>query len=376
MAKSSLNPTDLKLLIALQEQPTAPYSTLAQKVGLSPQTISHRIQRLRERGHGKVKASIDSDVLNLEYLNLLLEVTSLDKLSKIEKLVEMHPYGLYHSRCFGRFNGAFLQFRIPKGSREALLVMLDRLEAAGIIRKKYEIPTIGRTIYTRPQLAFWNPEDSEWEFSWLEWTNEEVLEATPLFDENSSKDKPEKEVILLDKLDYIDMHLLRYLTIDARQKQRQITQEVNKDLHSQIPPQRINERLKYLMDHAVRDYRVFVNWNVLDIYNTVLLVCKAVPSAVDHFRKRLVENPPPFDTAFYLTPDGFMWFVRCPSSHLSGLTEILAEKVSSLSLNVLDYRHTQLYWFWPEIYDKETRGWKLSDSFMVDEPLASIGITS
>ncbi|MFQ5977838.1 MAG: AsnC family transcriptional regulator [Candidatus Heimdallarchaeota archaeon] len=376
MAKFSLNPTDLKLLIALQEQPTAPYTTLAQKMGLSPQTISHRLQRLRERGHGKVKAAIDSDVLNLEYINVLLEVTSLNKIPKIEKLVEVHPYGLYRSRCFGSFNGAFLQFRIPKGSRKALLVMLDRLKAAGIIRKKSEIPTIGRTIYTRPQLAFWNPEDYEWEFSWLEWMNGEVLESNPLFDENNLTERPKKEVTLLDKLDYIDMHLLRYLTIDARQKQRQITKAVNKDIHSQIPPQRINERLKYLMDHAVRDYRVFVKWNVLDIYSTVLLVCEATPSAVDYFRKRLIENPPPFDTAFYLTTNGFMWFVRCPSSHLSGLTEILAEKVSNLSLNVLDYRHTQLYWFWPGIYDKETKSWKVSESFMVDEPLSSIGIAN
>ncbi|MHA2231456.1 MAG: Lrp/AsnC family transcriptional regulator, partial [Candidatus Hodarchaeales archaeon] len=212
MAKFSLNPTDLKLLIALQEQPTASYSTLAQKMGLSPQTISHRLQRLRERGHGKVKAAIDSDVLNLEYINVLLEVTSLDKIPKIEKLVEMHPYGLYRSRCFGSFNGAFLQFRIPKGSRKALLAMLDRLKAAGIIRKKFEIPTIGRTIYTRPQLAFWNPEDYEWEFSWLEWMNGEVLESNPPVDENSLMEKSRKEIILLDHLDYIDMHLLRYLT--------------------------------------------------------------------------------------------------------------------------------------------------------------------
>jgi DNA-binding Lrp family transcriptional regulator len=374
LTRSSLNPTDLKLLIALQEQPIAPYSSLAQKVGLSPQTISHRFQRLRERGHGHVKATLEADALNLEYVNVLLEVNGLDKISTIEKLISEYPYSLYRGRCFGGYNGVFAQFRIPKGFRDSLSIIFGRLKEEGILRKTYEIPVVGRTVYTRPQLAFWNPEDYEWEFSWLEWLNEGSAEGNSSFGKNNPKEEPKKEIIL-DDLDYVDMHLLFHLTKDARQKQRQITKEVNNATNSQIPPQRISERLRFLMEHAVRDYRVFMKEDVLDIYNEVLFICEAIPSTVDHFKKQLVKNPPPFATAFFKTTDGFMWDVRCPSSQLSTLTEVLTEKTSNFSLNVLDYRHVARYQFWPEVYDPETKNWKTSETFMIDEPLASSGIS-
>ncbi|MFX0113939.1 MAG: AsnC family transcriptional regulator [Candidatus Hodarchaeota archaeon] len=373
MTKSFLGLTDLKLLIALQEQPTAPYSSLAEKVSLSPQTVSHRLQRLRERGHGEVKAILDGDALNFEYVNVLLEVPSLDKIPIIETFAKNYPYVRYRSRCFGGFNGVYLQFRIPKGSRDAIFDVLERLKGAGLIRKKYEIPTIGRSIYTKPQLAFWNPEDLEWEFSWFEWMNGEPSEANSSFDKNKLAEKARRDVIL-DKLDYIDLYILRHLTIDARQKQRQITKEVNKGTSSQIPPQRISERLRFLMEHAVRDYKVLIKWSVLDIYNTVLFLCETSPSTVEDFKKQLIENPPPFATTFYTTTNGFMWVITSPSSHLSGLTSILTEKVSALSLNILDTRHTRLYWFRPENYDQETKNWKISEAFMIDKPLASIGI--
>ena len=217
---------DLELLIALQENPLAPASQLAKAVKLSTPTVITRLDLLKQdKSYYKVIADLDPDILGMEILDVLLEIENLENVEYFEKVIcYNHPYTLFRSRCFGKTNGLYVQFRIPKNSQELIVDLLEYLKKKKKI-DDYSIPLKipnTKTIYTKANLASWEPTFMRWKFDWDSWIKK--LNKT-----NTTRNFTQAKNSIIDKLDELDIALMQELTMGARRKNTDIMDALKLD---------------------------------------------------------------------------------------------------------------------------------------------------
>jgi len=259
---------DLELLIALQENPLAPASKLAKLVNLSTPTIITRLELLKkDKSYYNVFANLLPDTLDLEIVDVLIEIDSLENVEYFEKQIcYNHPFTLFRIRCFGNFNGLYVQFRIPKNSLELLLDLLDSLKKKNRIMH-YIIPKIqlgAETIYTKANLKNWEERLMRWNFDWNTW----IQKLTSVSSKRSER-TPKKSQ--LQKLDELDIALLQELTMGARRKNTEIMDSLELDRSTIGLQQRISRKIKYLDEKIISRYMVFLRWETFEIYNSFLV---------------------------------------------------------------------------------------------------------
>jgi DNA-binding Lrp family transcriptional regulator len=345
---------DLPLLIALQQHPLAPASKLAEIVGVSTPTIITRLEDLKkDKSYYSVYADLKAEALGLEIVDVILQVRELENISFIEqKICYEHPYTLFRIRCFGERNGLFLQFRIPKGSRKNLLKLLDHLKKDNKIHD-YFIPNYlpnTRKIFTNANLANWQPAMMKWSFDWDEWISKLSTMGSKKLELNNGKS-------YLKKLDDLDIALLQALTMNARRKNTEIMAALNLDKNTVGLPQKVSRRLQFLREKIVSQFRVFLKWDTFEIYNSFLIVANCPPDKKFQLQNTLYYNPIPFESLYKVTKNGFMWYLRCPSSHFSDVSAFVLSITNQAQFYFLDYKTSEFYGLWKGAFDPKTHSW-------------------
>ncbi|MHA1126016.1 MAG: Lrp/AsnC family transcriptional regulator [Candidatus Heimdallarchaeota archaeon] len=345
---------DLELLIALQENPLAPASKLAKAVNLSTPTVITRLDLLKkDKSYYSVFANLKPSTLDLEIVDILIEIENLENVEYFEKQIcYNHPYTLFRIRCFGNFNGLYLQFRIPNASRKLLIDLLNTLKKQCKIQN-YIIPETtldAEIVYTRSNLANWEEKLMRWNFNWATWTNK--LEKS-----SSAKIKQTIEKSIVSKLDKLDIALLEELTMNARRKNTDIMDTLKLDKEEVGLPQKISRKLKFLDKSVVLQYGVFLQWETFEIYNSFLVNCTCNEETSIKLQNLLTNNPIPFESTFKITSDGFLWYLRCPASHFSSVSAFIWEISSKAQFYFLDYKKSQFYGLWKGAFDVSNHCW-------------------
>jgi DNA-binding Lrp family transcriptional regulator len=345
---------DLELLIALQENPLAPASKLAKAVNLSTPTVITRLDLLKkEKSYYNVIANPKPSTLDLEIVDILIEIENLENVEYFEKQICFnHPYTLFRMRCFGNFNGLYVQFRIPKASRKLLTDLLDTLKKKGKIQN-YLIPQIAldtQIIYTRSNLANWEEKLMRWNFNWTNWTNK-------LENNSSTKIIQPIEKSIVSKLDELDIALLQELTMNARRKNTDIMDTLKLEKSEVGLPQKISRKLKFLDKNVVLQYLVFLRWETFEIYNSFLVNCTCDKETSYKLQNLLSTSPIPFESTFKVTSKGFLWYLRCPASHFSSVSAFIWEISSHAQFYFLDYKKSEFYGLWKGAFDVENHCW-------------------
>ncbi len=347
---------DLPLLISLQENPLAPASKLAQAVNLSVPTVINRLELLREdKVYYKVSADLLLDTLELEIVDILIEIESLDKLTYFEqKICYKHPYTLFRIRCFGNFFGLYTQFRIPIKSKEWLVEFLEYLKKNKTIQDFTIINVLkdSKPIYTTTNLANWEPNLMRWNFNWENWFSK-------LDTNNATRLKSKKENSLLNKIDNLDIALLQELTISARRKNTEIMESLKLDKNIVGLPQKISRKLQFLTKKAIAQFRVSLQWETFEIFNSFLMSCDCEKKTSYKLQNHLSNNPIPFESTFKLTEKGFLWYVRCPASHFSNISEIIWRLCKKVDFFYLDYKSAIYYGLWKGAFDHSNHNWSI-----------------
>lgn len=367
-----MNQEKLALLFALQEQPVAPAAKLANEVGVTPPTARAWLESLKEeKVYGGIQANLRVQKLGLEMYDFFVGVNSYDSLKSIEKFCEKHPYTSYRARVFGgSTHGMLLQFRQPVAAHEHLQRALYKMMKADLISDIRELPTLQAvygSVYTRPRLDAWNPEKLTWQFDWEKWWKQAPKKATA----KSSTPLAEEERISLDAL---DAKLIQELTMNARRKNVDIIRAIDMDPDEKGVQQNVSSRLNRIKEELVQSYRVYIEWNHFDIYNTPLVIAKALSSKTRRLIAHLKESKFPFSSSIRETPDGFVWSARLPSAHLSELVSLVWRVADSHELLIIDYKHSNWYGLWAETYDTKVNDWRSDKTFCLDDPLKSIGL--
>jgi len=367
-----LNQEKLALLFALQEQPVAPAAKLADQVGVTPPTARAWLESLKEENViGGIQSNLRVHRIGLEMYDFFVGVDTYDSLKSIETFCDEYPYSSYRARVFGgNTHGMLLQFRQPVEAYEHLEQAFHRMMKADLITSIRELPTLqtvyGST-YTRPRLEAWNPERLSWEFDWEEWW----------------KDAPKQPVIESPKiiehgdrieLDSLDVQLIQELTLNARRKNVDIIRAIDLDPNEKGVQQNISTKLNRLKEEAVESYRVYINWDHFDIYNTPLVIAKAESGMTRRLITHLKESEFPFSSSIRETTDGFVWSARLPSAHLSELVSLVWRVADTHELLIIDYKHSIWYGLWAEAFDGEKKEWRTDKAFCLDTPLKTIGL--
>jgi DNA-binding Lrp family transcriptional regulator len=347
---------DLELLIALQENPLAPASKLANLVNLSTPTVITRLELLKkDKSYYNVFANLLPDTLDLEIVDVLIEIDSLENVEYFEKQIcYNHPFTLFRIRCFGNFNGLYVQFRIPKNSQELLLDLLDHLKKKNRIQN-YLIPKIqlnAETVYTRANLKNWEEKLMRWNFDWNSWiqklssVSSKRIERTPMQSH-------------LQKLDELDIALLQELTMGARRKNTEIMAALKLDRAAVGAQQKVSRKIKHLDEKIISQYRVFLRWETFEIYNSFLVYCECDDETVYRIQNLLIKNPIPFESTFKITESGFLWYLRCPASHFSEASAIIWRLSKKVKLFFLDYKKSEFYGLWKGAFDATKHQWSI-----------------
>ncbi|MDF1538277.1 MAG: hypothetical protein P1Q69_05195 [Candidatus Thorarchaeota archaeon] len=367
-----MNQEKLALLFALQEQPVAPAATLANEVGVTPPTARAWLENLREeKVFGGVQSNFRVHRIGLEMYDFFVGVDSYDSLKSIETFCDEYPYTSYRARVFGgNTQGMLLQFRQPVDAYKHLEQAFHRLTKANLITSIRELPTLqtvyGST-YTRPRLEAWNSEQLSWKFDWDKWWKKAPKKPKTV----SSEISEGGDCI---ELDVLDAQLIQELTLNARRKNVDIIRAINLDPNEKGVQQNISTKLNRLKDEAIESYRVYINWDHFDIYNTPLVIAKAESEITRRLIAHLEESEFPFSSSIRETPDGFVWSARLPSAHLSELVSLVWRIADSHELLIIDYKHSIWYGLWAEAFDGEKKDWRIDKAFCLDTPLKSIGL--
>jgi len=345
---------DLELLIALQENPLAPASKLAKAVNLSTPTVITRLDLLKkDKSYYSVFANLKPSTLDLEIIDILIEIKNIEDVEYFEKQIcYNHPYTLFRIRCFGNFNGLYVQFRIPKASRKLLIDLLDTLKKKGKIQQ-YLIPQLSNdaeVIYTRSNLTNWEEKFMRWNFDWPKWT-------AKLTTSDSARIIRPVEKSIISKLDELDIALLEELTMNARRKNTEIMDALKLNKSQVGLPQKISRKLKFLDERVVLQYGVFLQWETFEIYNSFLVNCTCNKETSNKLQNLLLKNTIPFESTFKITSDGFLWYVRCPASHFSSVSAFIWEISSKAQFYFLDYKKSQFYGLWKGAFDVSNHCW-------------------
>ncbi|MHA1212014.1 MAG: winged helix-turn-helix transcriptional regulator [Candidatus Heimdallarchaeota archaeon] len=347
---------DMELLIALQESPLAPASKLAQAVNLSTPTVITRLDLLKQdKSYYKVIAQLDLDILDMEIVDVLLQIEDLKNVDYFEKhICYKHPYTLFRSRCFGHTNGLYVQFRIPKNTQELLLDLFEHLKTKGLIDDYYVPvnPPNTPTIYTKANLASWQPKFMRWKFDWDSW----IKKLSTI--DSAQASRPIKQSIL-PKLDELDLALLQEITMSARRKNTEIMDTLKLDKTAVGLQQKISRKLKFLEKEIVSQYRVHLQWETFEIYNSFLVLCECDEETSTKLQNLLMKHPIPFESTFKLTETGFLWYLRCPATHFSNISAIVWKLSKKVKFYYLDYKKLEIYGLWKGAFDASNYHWSI-----------------
>ncbi|MEA2070308.1 MAG: hypothetical protein U9O98_03365 [Asgard group archaeon] len=346
---------DLPLLISLQQHPLAPASNLAKELGVSTPTVISRLEHLKEeKSYYSVYANIQPFTLNLEIVDVILNIENLENIQFIENVVCFkHPFTLFRIRCFGKSNGLFLQFRIPKGTKNKLIQLFDELKKENKIIE-YFLPNYTpnmKKIVTNANLLNWEHKLMRWSFNWDDWIRK-MDNIKPI------KLEYKKQKNYLSQLDELDIALLQELTMNARRKNTEIMSALNLDKNEVGLPQKVSRKLKFLDKNIISQYRVFLRWETFEIYNSFLIISNCSDKIKFKLQNLLQKEPIPFESLYKITNEGFMWYLRCPSSHFSDVSEFVLSMTEKVQFYFLDYKTSEFYGLWKGAFDPDNHIWE------------------
>ena len=347
---------DLPLLIALQEDPLATASKLAKAVDLSVPTVITRLDVLKsDNAYYYVSADPNLAALGMEIIDVLLQIDDVENVQYLENSIcYNHPFTLFRIRCFGNFNGLYIQFRIPKGTLNYIEDLLLHLQKKKRIQGYHFLKgsKTALTIFNKANLSNWEHKLMRWNFNWDNWIKKiDSIESKLI--------TKQQEQPLLTKLDELDIALLQELTKNARRKNTEImeTQKLDKSITGL--PQKISRKLKTLDKNFITQYRVFLRWEAFEIFNSFLGVCECDSKTSFKFQNLLLKHPIPFESTFKILENGFLLYIRCPASHFSHIAEILWRLSKKVNFYYLDYKNTFFYVLWKGAFDINKHQWSI-----------------
>lgn len=312
-----------------------------------------------------VNPLLDCRNMGLESVDVLLETHNLDGIETLERVAKYHPYTAYRCRCYGAMNGVFMQFRTPMKTSSRIRELVRTLKRKGVVNRYRFLTTANEpTIYTSLRIDGWDPKTLSWNFSWDRWFKKPVGRIR-------SQERNGPAGGALQWLTRRDLSILYELMKGARRKNIEIIRALAK-AGIKFTPQTFSRRFKMLREHCIEGYRVTFDPSAFDIYSNVIIFGRGERDTLHKLRTRLQNRPIPFESTMRVSEDEIFWFLRLQPTHLSPLLASLYSQLNEMSVFLVDYSHSLIYYIWPETLDEDAHKWRTDRRFMIDDVLDAV----
>ena len=338
---------------ALGRDPLGSVKELSLDAGVTPITFSNRFRQLRQDNILlSISAQLSYSILGLDGMLLFLEVP-FNNIEVVERSLDKHPYTRYRVRCLGDTNGMYAVMAIPQGSISLLLKFCDELRRMGLVnRYRYEY-SVAAWSHTETDFKYYDIRSDSWDFDWASWMRGFTRDPPPL---------PSYSVVM-DQLDERDMKILRQLTMDARDKKKDIAERAG------VPNYFLTRRRQfYERSGVISCYRVVVHRNASRLFATLLFECICPIGVTETFAEAIKRLP--FQSTLVPIKDGFILQTALPSIDLPHMGRILQRYCDEVRVTWSDYDSSMRYWLWD--IPLQSEGWLASKEFMVTDVIGQV----
>ncbi len=341
----------------LQKHPKANFSKIAEALDITDKTAKAHYQYLVKNGYIEgIRAKFKPETLGLETVSFIVKVSEIRKLEILEKLADFHDFTIYRNRILGASQGLFLQFNIPNNSIRYLEALFIKLININLIEGFEKIQGNDFKASSAPEFEFYDNEKGEWIWDIQSWREDYEKASDTIVSEIK------QEINVLDKIQDLDLKLLREMTINAKQAHNDLAEKF------QVTPVRISRRMTFLNEN-VNDYVLLYKRAKVQPVDLVLFRGKCSEINRTKLYNTLKKTPIPFDTGFNLLSDGYIWRMNIPPSYTSLFSNFLWSISEKLIFYRLDHYTSKLYYFYGDSYDSQKKEWKASKNEVLDQPL-------
>ncbi|MHA1610920.1 MAG: MarR family transcriptional regulator [Promethearchaeota archaeon] len=377
-----LTSRDIKVLMALENNPLGTYDELAIKTNISKSVIHGIVKILEDRPDRKkafftVIAHPNLESLGLEIVDVLVDAPTRVMLLDLIKVGLAHPYTVFQTFIYGANTGMFCQFRIPSGTVPLLHALFERLLAARKIQA-FTILKFSRDItYTFTDVEKWDNQNNTWDFSWRSWF------AIPIPESAAKTNLRLKEFgyerLIPSSLNWIrtnDLAILAELTYNSRRKNLEIKESIAAKYPGRaefnFTAQTFGRHLKRITDECVSLYRVAFHNLSTEPLNPILLLGTAKITNILKLVQRIKHIPFPFNSVFKYNETGISWFLHIPSSHIYPLLPLIRPYLDSMQFHYLDAPNAYAFNLSTQNFDQTRKIWRQGEDFMLGDVLKEI----
>ncbi|MHA1227000.1 MAG: winged helix-turn-helix transcriptional regulator [Candidatus Hodarchaeales archaeon] len=357
---------DYKIINILEIDPLMSYSDLAEKLGVSWPTAKNRVQTLKSRGIIRTPVAIyNIEALGLHRITVIWSVENLEKLVKLEKLCDIHPYTHYRSRGYGQGFFLLAQFDVPEEVVPLMYELNSGLKKLGYCTDSNILESSGLKIETFSDLEFFDPHSNKWHFDWESWVKEVNKASTKI--SRSSKAK-EVDLKIFDEMDF---NILREITKNPAIKQAELMRKFS------LSRTETHRRYNAVFGKLISCVRLRYDRILFNLVNTKLFwVSQASQEKTYKLYNTFKNIPPPFRLGMdILKEKGFLlWGGGLPTyqeQQLAFALWLLFPKYQVITLDT-SIASTAIYWFYPQNFDFSQYHWKTSREWVIDEPLKEL----
>ncbi|MCY3411597.1 MAG: Lrp/AsnC family transcriptional regulator [Candidatus Heimdallarchaeota archaeon] len=359
-----ISDTDYQIILALESDPLMTYSDLSKRLQISWPTAKKHLINVQEKGILRHPyATYYPEKLGLTAISFIIFVSDLDKMQTLEKFFDEFPYSLYRSRFLGMRFGLFVQVNFPTHAREKIDKLIDMLKGLELFEDIHVLDSTNVRYQIYPSLTKFDRKTGIWDFSWEEWVDtipqDSELEITPPLVEAN-----------LDEYNEIHFEILKLLTMDASIKQTEIRKLLNlskTDTHNHYTT---------VMNKLVSDIRIRYHRSLINFSDSYLVLIPNIKEAeLRNLISHLKSNPPPFRISFNLLSNNsaVIWgtMTNPQAMEFSFAFWRLFPQMEYYPLNVRG-SSSRKYYFYPDNFDFSTQSWKISDQYIIGEPISKI----
>lgn len=233
-----LDSTDVKILKCLGIYGPRNITDVARKLGMPCETVRKRVKRLISHFSLKFPGNVYHTNLGLKKAFVFADaVPGCEQI--LFNCLKTNDFWIYVGRYYGRYEGCYAIYTIPKEHTDEFEEFVNQLENIGIARNIWVLwSTCLHTVNVTEN--WFDPESKTWIFQWDKWIEEIPTKGTKLpYTLVDPKDFPLKA-------DYIDILILTELEVDSTITLREIAKMLN------MTPEAIAYRYKnHILKHGL-----------------------------------------------------------------------------------------------------------------------------
>ncbi len=382
--------TDLiEILRLLENYPLKSYNELAEKIGVSTQTLIRRVKDLESRNIIRtVHSSLNPESMLLERYVVIFLVSSLDQVSLLELSCDIHPYTSSRNRIFGSEYGLYTKFDIPIGSYNHFKSFLEMMNNKEYCDKFFVYKSEGNRIFY-PQPYCNNIMDID-DFDIKGYFSKKINEKNSNFQEKN---------LLSSSVEYhpIQLLILRDITTNMRTPMSQLLVRYKsylniskdkesfhnlpiKDYFSEEKTENaiyIDFKKKYhsILNKYVENYWLDVNRKYFSMFIRFAYVISGISKSEKSDIFNLLRNErPPF--SIYLEDFGKYLYLSISlppyyQTQFAYLMKLTYENFSTYLLDSFGYNAVK-YRFYVHNYDIDKQKWRDDRDWMYDKVIQNI----